>query len=201
MMAHIELARIFLLAAALCLVASAAYAQTCTKVSGWAQRGGQVIVTAGTSSTTKAQKSYPSSTVTVYATGTVTLKAIFTDSACSVAKANPFTASATDASYGFYVVPPELISISQVLGSQRRLLFLISVFLWAAEQRALEFRVGATATTIANTLVLAGSSILVLGNDAGITGRLYATNIVAGGSFDVVSENGADAGNFTWIMF
>ena len=98
-----------LLAAALCLMASAAYAQSCVKVQGWAQLGGQVTVTSGTSSTTKQQRSYPSSTVTVYRpTGTLTLASIFSNSICSASKSNPFTASSTDASYSFYVAPGTL---------------------------------------------------------------------------------------------
>lgn len=64
-----------------------------SKVGGFVELGGQQIVTSGVSSTTRAQKSYPGATVTVYAQGTVTLSTIFSDST-GTAKANPFTADA-----------------------------------------------------------------------------------------------------------
>lgn len=71
-------------------------------VQGIGELGGQVAVTAGISSVTKLVASYPSCTVTVYETGTTNLVSLFTDSAGTIAKANPFTASATDASWSFY---------------------------------------------------------------------------------------------------
>lgn len=44
-----------------------------------------------------------------------------------------------------------------------------------------------------------GDLSLVTGD--GITARLYAFNRRVGVSFDVASENGADAGNFLWVLF
>lgn len=60
--------------------------------------------------------------------------------------------------------------------------------------------VGGEVTTIPTDLVLEDSPILALPADSGITGRLYATNIIPGVSFDVASENGADAGEFKWYL-
>jgi hypothetical protein len=57
------------------------------------------------------------------------------------------------------------------------------------------------ATTITQSLVTSTSPIEVTAADDGITGRLYATNRIAGISFDVLSENGADAGNFRWVLY
>ena len=71
---------------------------------------------------------------------------------------------------------------------------------WEPDHTGTGILLGRAATTIPSTLVAAESSILPLGNDAGITGHLYATNIVPGVSFDVASENGADAGAFRWFI-
>jgi hypothetical protein len=57
------------------------------------------------------------------------------------------------------------------------------------------------ATTVLTALVAADSMILPLPTDDAITGRLRATNRVAGVSFDVVSDNGADAGSFSWFLW
>ncbi len=75
--------------------------QARAKVQGYAQQGGVVIVTAGTSSTTRSIRTFPLCTVTVFVTGTSTLATLFSDNS-STPRANPFTA-ASDASYFFYV--------------------------------------------------------------------------------------------------
>ncbi len=75
-------------------LATVAHAQTTVeKVSGYCERGGQKVTTAGQTSTTTVQKSYPSCTVTVYRTGTSTLQTIYSNSSYG-AKSNPFTADA-----------------------------------------------------------------------------------------------------------
>ena len=75
-------------------LATVAHAQTTVeKVSGYCERGGQKVTTAGQTSTTTVQKSYPSCTVTVYRTGTSTLQTIYSNSSYGV-KSNPFTADA-----------------------------------------------------------------------------------------------------------
>lgn len=56
-------------------------------------------------------------------------------------------------------------------------------------------------TTILSTLVAANSPIEILPAGNGITGRLYPTNRIVGASFDVVSENGSDAGVFRWLLY
>lgn len=94
--------RSLLIIIAIVLGCCGASSAQCVKYNSWAQAGGQSVVTSGLTSTTKVQKSYPSATVTVYATGTTNLSSIFSNSACSTPKANPFTA-ASDASYGFYI--------------------------------------------------------------------------------------------------
>lgn len=63
------------------------------KLQGWCQAGNQTVTTNGVASTTKVQRSYPSCTVTVYLSGTLTLATIYADNS-STPKANPFTASA-----------------------------------------------------------------------------------------------------------
>lgn len=55
-------------------------------------------------------------------------------------------------------------------------------------------------TTILDSHVTADSPIEAIARGDGITGNLRVSNRVAGVSFDVTSENGADAGNFTWII-
>lgn len=60
------------------------------KFQGFAEYGGQTVSTAGFTSSTKVQRSYPGSTVTVYLTGTTTLATIYSDD-IGTAKANPFT--------------------------------------------------------------------------------------------------------------
>lgn len=62
------------------------------RAQGYCQQGGQVVVTSGLNSTTKVQQSYPSCTVTVYLTGTLTLATLYSDNS-STPQANPFTAS------------------------------------------------------------------------------------------------------------
>lgn len=65
------------------------------RVCGWCERGGQVVVTPGSSgSTTKVQRSYPACTVTVYDAGTPSLSTLYSDNA-GTAKGNSFTASTT----------------------------------------------------------------------------------------------------------
>lgn len=74
------------------------------KVQGIAEQGGINILTAGSTSVTEAVGSYPGCTITVYLAGTVTLATIASD-AIGTPKANPFTASSSDASWSFYVAP------------------------------------------------------------------------------------------------
>lgn len=62
--------------------------------------GGQTVTTQGLVSKTHVQRSFPSCTVTVYLTGTVTPATIFSDS-INTPLANPFTAN-VDGSFGLY---------------------------------------------------------------------------------------------------
>lgn len=59
---------------------------------------------------------------------------------------------------------------------------------------------GGEATTIPTTLVADDSPVLLVGANAGITGRLYVLSITAGVSFDVKSENVGDVGEFKWFL-
>ena len=70
---------------------SAGYGQTQQRLQGYCEKGGEVVVTDGRSSTTRVQRSYPSCTITVYESGTLTLAAIYSDY-ISTPLANPFTA-------------------------------------------------------------------------------------------------------------
>lgn len=72
------------------------------KIQGWVEQGNTLISTGGLLSTTKAQGSFPSTTVTVYNHGTVVLASLYSDdNASPTPLANPFTASA-DGAFGFY---------------------------------------------------------------------------------------------------
>lgn len=64
--------------------------------SGWCEQGAQSVVTNAQTATGVFQRSYPSATVSVYATGTTNLATIYSDN-LGTAKANPFTADATGA--------------------------------------------------------------------------------------------------------
>jgi len=70
------------------------------QLQGWVEQGGQPAL-ASIVSTIKVQRSYPSSIVTVYLTGTTTLATIYSDNS-GTPKANPFTAT-TLGSWSFYV--------------------------------------------------------------------------------------------------
>ena len=71
------------------------------KYNGICQQGGQKPVTGGLPSATTFAATFPGCTVTVYLTGTTTLATLFSDNGVTPLS-NPFTASLTDASYGFY---------------------------------------------------------------------------------------------------
>lgn len=68
---------------------------------GFATVGNQGVVTAGITSTSKVQASYPSVTVTVYLTGTLTLASIFSDNS-GTPKSNPFTLNPSSLGYWFF---------------------------------------------------------------------------------------------------
>jgi hypothetical protein len=70
------------------------------RLQGWCEVGGQKVVTQGANSTTQVQVSYPSCSVTVYLTGTVTKATLHSDNSGTIL-ANPFTAN-TNGSWGFY---------------------------------------------------------------------------------------------------
>lgn len=73
------------------------------KIQGVVENGGQQINTQGLVSTDKAVKVYPSATVTVYLTGTLTLATIYSDST-GTPKANPFTSDSTGFWFFFIAV-------------------------------------------------------------------------------------------------
>lgn len=68
---------------------------------GFATIGNQTVTTAGIVSTTKVQGSYPSITVTVYLTDTLTPATIFSDNS-GTPKANPFTLNPASLGYWFF---------------------------------------------------------------------------------------------------
>lgn len=73
----------------------------CTRYNGRSESPGQVVTTAGTSSSTKHVRSFPAASVQIYLPGTITPVSLFSDSSCVTPKANPFTSN-TDSSYFFY---------------------------------------------------------------------------------------------------
>jgi hypothetical protein len=70
------------------------------KLMGYCEAGNNPVITNTIVSTTVVQKSFPSCTVTVYITGTLTLASIFADN-LGTTLSNPFTAN-NDGSWGFY---------------------------------------------------------------------------------------------------
>jgi hypothetical protein len=64
------------------------------RAQGFCENGAQVVVTASLNSTTTVQRSYPSCTISVYITGTVTLATIYSDN-LGTALGNPFTAQSS----------------------------------------------------------------------------------------------------------
>ena len=72
------------------------------KVLGTAEQA-QNVTTTGLNSASKFQRTFPSSTITVYYTGTTTTVPIYSDAAGSV-KSNPFTATSL-ALYDFFITP------------------------------------------------------------------------------------------------
>lgn len=63
-------------------------------IAGWCEKGNETVTLSGLTSTTRVQRSYPSCTVTVYRTGTVTLATLYSD-AVLTPLANPFTSAAS----------------------------------------------------------------------------------------------------------
>jgi len=75
------------------LIVTAA-AEARQRLQGYCEQGNQTVTTNSVASTTKVQRSYPSCTVTVYLTGTLTLATLYSDNS-STPLANPFTAAST----------------------------------------------------------------------------------------------------------
>lgn len=74
------------------------------KVLSVAEQSG-VAITSGVSSTTKVEKTFPGATVTIYSpSGSGTIATIYSASTGTI-KANPFSASLTDATIDFFILP------------------------------------------------------------------------------------------------
>lgn len=99
--------RLLLVLIALLFLTAGVKAQTCVKYNGTASLGGKII-TSGATSTTTAIKAFPSATIDIYNTGTLTHTSIFSDNACSVVKGNPLIAGSSDASFSFYLAPTRI---------------------------------------------------------------------------------------------
>jgi hypothetical protein len=91
--------RLLMLVTLLACVTSSAFARQ--KIDGYCERGGRTVTVSGITSTNKVQESWPSCTVNVYQTATLTPLSIYSDNAGTV-KANPFTAD-TNGYWFFYV--------------------------------------------------------------------------------------------------
>lgn len=89
-----------LLAVVFCL-GPATIAEARDRIFGWCEQGGQTVTTAGLSSTSTVQGSFPGCTVTVFDAGTVDIASIFSDNV-GTGKANPFTADLTTGFWFFY---------------------------------------------------------------------------------------------------
>jgi hypothetical protein len=86
---------------AITLMACSTSVYALAKVNITAEQGGQRVSVAGFQSTTTVSRTYPGATTAVYLAGTSTLASIY--DAGIMVKANPFTASTTDATAPFYV--------------------------------------------------------------------------------------------------
>ncbi len=80
----------FILAVLMTVVTTPLFAVGALRVS--AQKGGERVSTAGFSSTTKVQRSYPFATITVYNAGTSTLTTLYSDVGLTIPASNPGTA-------------------------------------------------------------------------------------------------------------
>jgi hypothetical protein len=92
---------LFLLLGLVCVGVAVKAQTSLNKIQGYAERGGYNVQTSPTI-IHEVQGSYPNSTITVYQTGTTTLVSIFSDTAGSTPKSNPFTADSF-AFYSFYI--------------------------------------------------------------------------------------------------
>jgi hypothetical protein len=103
------------------LIALSVCAHGMERARGWCQIGAKSVTTSGLSSSNVFQQSYPSQTVTVYLTGTLTLATLFSNNT-GTSKPNPFTAG-SDASFFFYAAngrydvtcTPQNITFSDIL--------------------------------------------------------------------------------------
>lgn len=70
-----------------------------------------------------------------------------------------------------------------------------------ALETGIDTLVSGEGTTVLSALVAETSPIDLVAAGNGITGRLFVMNRIAGVSFEVWSENGADAGDFKWFLY
>lgn len=97
------LRRLLLTAVLMLLFATGLQAQY-VKVLGVAERSG-VAITSGINSTNKPSITYPGATITIYSpSGSGTVATLYSNST-GTPKANPYTASLTDATYDFFISP------------------------------------------------------------------------------------------------
>ncbi len=152
--------RIPLLIAALILFCAPAYSQY-VKILGSAEQGGNTVSTSGVTSTTKVQKSFPGATVTVYSpTGSGTIASIFSASTGTV-HANPFSASSTDGTIDFFILPGSTfdIRISGVSGGVTITPFTRSGYTAPGNGISLAICGGTADTTLLSTLNALGGTI------------------------------------------
>lgn len=86
------------------------FAQSVSKLDGWCENGGKTVSIAGSTSTTKVQRTVTGCTVTVYDTGTTNLSTIYEDSSLTP-KANPFTADTSNGYWYFYGVQGNRVDV------------------------------------------------------------------------------------------
>lgn len=151
-------------------------AQSKTKIQGYVQDGGQVVLTQGLSSSTKVQRSYPTTTVTVFDAGTSTPSTIYSNAA-GTAKANPFT-SASNGLWFFYGMPGNHYDV-RFSGTGITTPFTLSDYIapgsTSGTSAATQFinDYGASASSTDNTTAIQNTI-----NATGSGGKLVATNVV-----------------------
>lgn len=166
--------------------------------SGWCEYGNQTVKTSGIVSLTKVQASYPSCTVTVYNTGTVTLATIYSDNAITPTPlANPFTAAA-NGSWTFYAANgqydvvlsgggfPTPFTIPNVgLTDPLNLVPVFNIRDYGAKQDCVTDDTGAVQTTINKAAAINGSIVLIPYNTncTIVSNLIVSTPMTIDGSF------------------
>jgi predicted aconitase with swiveling domain len=177
----------------LVLLASPAFCRS--KLQGWCEAGNVSVSIAGTigSGSQKFQQSYPSCTVTVYATATVNMINIYADNNGTV-KANPFTAS-SDGTWFFYA-DNQRVDV-KFSGGGISSPFTLSDFM-LSDAAQLTTTLNAMAFNATPTFAAATNSIFTMT----LTGNVTASTITGSSSGQIIEfslcQDGTGGRTFAW---